>query len=252
MHSLRLCSALISLLWAINASADTIVFVVPESANAMPMARIENSEIKAGIHLDLARAVSAELEMDYEIVVTARARIDLYFTNQLADVWCYARPEWTSLPLNFSQPILRNSEAVVWHKDAKALTSLSELANQPIGTIGGFFYPVLNRLGDDFVRDDSPNFETNVLKLTSQRVQYLYADELLFNFYQRVYPSFLPVSERRLRVNEFDLQCALHPDGRVSVADFNGALNRLWRSGRWPAILENYGVAEHLPTFYTD
>ena len=252
MHSLRLCLALWGLFLVTGLSAEHVVFMVPESADAMPMARIENSEIKAGIHLDLARAISAELEKDYDIVVTARARIDLHFEKRLADVWCYARPEWTTLELHFSQPILRNSEAVVWHRDAKPLWSLTDLAGEPIGTINGFFYPVLNQLGKDLVRDDSPGFEANLQKLANQRVQYLYADELLFNYFQRFYPTFLPVSEQRLRVNEFDVHCALHPEGRVSLADFNRALNNLWRSGKWRAILDNYGVAEHLPPFYTD
>lgn len=224
---------------------DRLVFVVPESANAMPMARIDDGEVRAGLHLDMARLISAELNLNYEIVVTARARIDRYFSDAQVDVWCYSRPEWTQQSLHFSMPILHNSEAIVWHRDATPLGSVDELRGVPVGTITGFFYPVLNRLGDDLIRDDSPGFENNVLKLTNSRVAYLYVDELLFDYYTGFYPNMVPVAGDRLRVNSFDAHCALRPDGPVTVDAFNAALQRLRDDGSWQALFERYYIMDH-------
>jgi polar amino acid transport system substrate-binding protein len=131
-----------------------LVFAV-SSGNSMPMLELSKNRPQRGILNDVALAIATQLDRQPRFAVLPRKRIEDALLRGNVDIYCYTSPQWLSIDVQWSAPLLHNYDVITTRVDTAVPATVATLKDKPLGTVLGFVYPDLEQqLGSAFVRDD--------------------------------------------------------------------------------------------------
>jgi len=238
---MRFLPFLLALLTCTTAAADDLVIIAPVN-QAMPLAHFnKDGEMDAGMLRDIGEALARRLGRTPRFVSMPSKRVPLALASGEADVLCHVMKHWIDGDFVWSAPFLPSGEIIAARPEAPAVRRLGNLAGQPIGTVLGYRYPLVeDALGKRFVRDDAQTMEHNFRKLVAGRMPYAIVDDLTYNYYQRAAAK-PPVKLRRdVVISSFRTHCAFSRKGRLPAARINQALDSLIGDGSLDAMLARY------------
>ncbi|MBJ7311841.1 substrate-binding periplasmic protein [Rugamonas sp. CCM 8940] len=213
--------------------------VLVDTGTEMPMAQFHGGQLSGGIHMELGRALAQKMGKTPRFLALPRKRIALALNDGQADLLCMYVPAWLPGQFLWSEPFFPMSEVLVTQVSAARPHALAELAGQPIATVLGYTYPILEQaLGGAFVRDDGPSNESNFRKMAVGRMHHVLTQQSSLDYHQKV-GSRLQVHPPLL-VKHYLGQCAVSPRGQASLAEVNAAIAQLLRDGAVQHIMANY------------
>ncbi len=237
LRSLLLVTSLPSCALA-QASEDSIVFIAPTN-NAMPLSQFTNGQLSGGILMELGNAIAQRLGRTARFVSVPSKRVSIVLNKGEADGVCYVMPHWIDGDFNWSRPLIPNNVLLVAHSKAPPIKSLAALAGQSIGTVAGYRYPEMDELlGKQFVRDDAPTSELQMIKLAAGRAKYAIIGQTMFDYLRRHDPSFQARAE--LQITSLVTQCAFARSSKIPFAQVEKAINALADQGGIDTILSHY------------
>lgn len=227
------------LLLALPVQADELTILV-DTGTEMPMARFKGWELVEGIHYDLGLALAKTMGRTAKFMVLPRRRMPSALEQGSADVVCAYTPEWLKGKLDWTQPFLPTVEVLLTNRSAERPRKLEDVSGQAIGTVLGYKHPDLeSALGKGFVRDDGPNMEASLRKLAIGRIQHAITTENIYA-YRIKYGNLPLVLHPPLVLKRYMTQCAVSPEGRVSVAEVDAGITRLLKENVIAEIIGKY------------
>ncbi len=137
------------------------------------MAEFAGGQLRAGILKDLGELLAARLGRSVRFVVVPGRRVSLTLAQGKADGVCMVKPGWIEGDLHWTRAFIPTGGTVLARADAPFIKRLTDLRGKPVGTVAGYRYTMLEAaLGADFLRDDAPSSEHNLLKLLAGRTRY--------------------------------------------------------------------------------
>lgn len=228
-------------LLALSAQGKEEIVFSASSANAPPLVFFEREILVGGISKELGEAIAGQLGRQARFMVLPRKRIERYLEAGNVDAHCYSRPEWLPIPgLLWSRPVFPDSDLLISARSAPPARSVKDLHGETVGTVLGFRYRQLDEYPEVSIqRDDAPSMEHNLRKMAIGRFVYAFTNRLTLDYY-------LQIGDPRLSIHpplvlfRYQTQCALSPKSRVSLSDFNLAIETLQKNGQIEKILGNY------------
>ncbi len=230
-------TAVLTLTCAPSWAGPDFVFVAATN-NTMPLARFDGRRLSGGIVKDLGDAIAARLQRQARYLDTPSKRVWDVLAKGQADGICYVLPEWAEGSFNWSQPMIPDGLAIVAHPSAPVLRKLKDLAGKPVGTVIGYHYPDIEKLGKQFVRDDAPTMEHNLNKISAGRRHYAAVELTSLAYRLRADPS-VPLRTELVYAN-FKAQCAFSKRSLVPFAQVEAAIAGLQADGSVDKILARY------------
>ncbi|WP_342113919.1 substrate-binding periplasmic protein [Pseudoduganella sp. OTU4001] len=229
---------LFAVLAAGAARAEQVVVLVANSV-AMPMADIRDGKLRAGIHLDLGKALAQKLRRELVIEVMPRKRLAQTLESGRADILCTYQPDWLEGRHIWTQPFFPQSDLLVTTSSAPRPHAIADVRDRPVGTVLGFAYPEMDRaLGAGFVRSDAQSQVANLDKFRLGRVQHMIIDKAFYDYQVRLG---LKAGAHPPLVVKYQLtRCAVSARSKVPLAEIETAINQLVREGAITKILSNY------------
>lgn len=221
-----------------QAEPATIVFIAPIN-ESMPLAHFENERLVEGIYKDLGEAIAARMGLEARFLTLPGARVSEGLTTGRADALCYARPEWLNGSFDWSAPVIEDAEMIVTGADAPPIRQITDLADQPIGTVIAYHYRELqNQLDEHFRRDDAQSMEMNMQRVSAGRIRYAVIEKLLYDYATRQVPN--PKTRVNLVYSTFNAMCAFSHRSAIPFPAFDAAVNALIADGTVARILNRY------------
>ncbi len=218
--------------------AELVVLV--DRAADMPMARFENGRLVDGVHKMLGDALARGIGREARFLLLPRKRIAKALQEGQADILCGYTPEWIEGDYLWTEPVFTAEEVVATDARLPRPASIADLRGQAIGTILGYQHPEMEKvLGADFVRDDSPNMETNLEKLARGRVHHILIARSVLEYRQRL-RTFPLVLHPLLHAASFTTRCAVSRKGKLSLEEANRAVAAATRDGSLARILAEF------------
>lgn len=219
--------------------ARPLVMLVENSA-LMPQARIEGDTVVEGLHLDLGQSLARRLGRELVARPTPRKRLAEALQRGEGDLLCDYQSDWLPGAFAWSRPFIPDQALLISAATAPALAGLASLAGQPVGTVRGYVYPeVSDALRAGFVRDDAPDAQANLLKLSRGRVQHALTGRRVLEYQQRI-GQFKLALRPPLVTSEVMAQCALSPSSPVGLSALNAAIQGLVSEGELNRLLAKY------------
>lgn len=220
-------------------SARTLTIAI-SSADTLPLAQIENEQLRSGILKDIGDAIGAYHQRKVVYLATPRKRLQEVMESHSADLLCGSNPLWLSGKFAWSLPILDNTGLLASNARVKKPKQLADLSGKAIGTISGYVYSEFSAaMGKQFIRDDAPNMTLNMRKFLFGRFDYVAVDELSYLYALKQEKPKLKLNEPLL-TSHYQFYCAVSPQSTLSVAQVNKAVAALRNSGQLQAILRQY------------
>ena len=220
------------------ASGDEIVFLAPTN-HTIPVARFEAGRLSAGLLKDLGEAIAARLGLRARFVSVPSKRVGMALAQGNADAVCHVEPSWIDGAFSWSVPFIPHAELLVARAEAPVVASLSDLANQRVGTVSGYRYPEIElAIGQRFMRDDAPTTEHNLRKLAAGRVQYAVLEQVSVEYHMRNDPTLKLRTDRV--ITKLNTRCAYSSRSNVPAARIDAAINALVVEGKIASLLTKY------------
>jgi ABC-type amino acid transport substrate-binding protein len=230
MRQLRLSIAACLILAAAQGWGGELVVLVDRAAD-MPMSRIEDGRLVDGVHKMMGEALARGTGRELRFLLLPRKRIVKALQDGQADILCGYTPEWIGGDFLWTDPVFTAEEVLVTDAD---------LRGQPIGTILGYQHPEIEKiLETGFIRDDSPNMETNLEKLARGRVHHILIARGVLDYRQRLRAIPLKLHPPLLAAS-FTTRCALSRKGRLSLEEANRAIAAAAKDGTLAQIVTRF------------
>lgn len=185
----------------------------------------------------MGAGLARQLGRPIQYVYMPRTRIMSALESGAGDVLCSYLPEWLPGDVDWTQAFIPVVELVLTLPRVKAPASIEELRGKRLGTVLGFRYPTLEKaLGKDFIRDDAPTSALSIKKWVGGRFDYLVTPRNVIT--QHLADGTLPPGYHTLVVSEVKTMCAVSRKSKITVADFNAAINALDKNGELSGILK--------------
>ncbi|MRW91270.1 transporter substrate-binding domain-containing protein [Duganella sp. FT80W] len=217
--------------------------VLVDTGTEMPMAGFAHDRLVDGIHKELGEALAARLGRQADFLLLPRKRIAMALESGRADVICLYLEPWLPGHFLWSRGFFPVTEVVVTDTSVPQPHKLQDLAGQPIATILGYYYPELEaKIGKEFVREDGHSSSGNLRKLAAGRLHHVVTQERTLEYYLKIdeklsiYPP--------LVVKSYKSQCAVSPQGRVSLNEVNKAIEQIVKDGSVVKIISHYQPAQ--------
>lgn len=150
-------------------------FAVTDTYGA-PTFVVDEKGRMSGIYVDIIQYISKNLNVDYNIVIYPRPRIDKALSDGEIDLICISNPKWTKAPdqFNWSQPLYEYSDYIVRNSKAPPLKSINDLKNRSVGVIRGYSYSKVGPLFRNKQAERSDFFDSEGLftRLKLGQIQY--------------------------------------------------------------------------------
>lgn len=211
--------------------------------NMSPPWYMENKDGTAGgITADYLRALAKQMNRKMEILVLPKFRIQEYYLKGKIDLNCYTSPEWsqiTSEDIVWSVPLFKARNVIA--TNSNPLTSLEQLTGQRVGTVLKYNYPALQAgfQSKKFIRDDSPNEESNLQKLESLRFKYALVDSIHLAFYLK-HNRKSNIRIKGLTTEQVPVRCWLRKKAPLDIAVLNQAIKEIKENGDLERIFMKY------------
>jgi len=222
----------------VTLTAEMPIIFAASNDNSPPLAEFRENKLTNGILKDIGDAIAAELHRKADYVVLPRKRLDEALKNGMVDGVCYYRPEWVTVPLNWSQTLIPNEILLVSGHGMARPSKLDDIAGRTIGLVLGYKYPELDALGNDFRREDAPSMLSNTRKLMAGRIQYAVIDRLSLEYQEKLNPQIEPFSF--LTITKIQAACGFSLVSKIPFREIKRAVNRLVNEGAVERILAQY------------
>ncbi|MYM29789.1 ABC-type amino acid transport substrate-binding protein [Duganella sacchari] len=197
------------------------------TANPLPKSEFQDK---------LGAALARQLGMPLKYVELPRTRVMAALENGDGDILCSYLPEWLPGDVDWTQAFIPISEVVISSPRVKPPASLAELRGKRLGTVLGFRYPELEKIvGKDYIRDDAPSSALSIRKWLNGRFDYLVTPTTVVH--RQFAGGKVPHGAHVLVVYEAQTRCAVSRKSKITVAEFDAAINALDRSGELTKIL---------------
>ena len=231
--------AIAAVCWSLAFAEDGAMVFVASSDAAMPFARFDDGKLAAGILKDLGEAIGAELGLRVKFVTYPRKRSEDALVHGEVDGVCYARPEWTSIKLNWTKPFMTNGDLLVIAPEVRVTDTLSGIEGMTLGTVVGYRYPELEALiGQNFKRDDAANMHSNIQKILAGRDQAYIVDKLTFGYEAKLDARLKDLATKS--ISSFQARCGFSPASKIPFSASDEAVNKIVRAGKFDQILTHY------------
>jgi polar amino acid transport system substrate-binding protein len=218
-------------------AAQLVVLV--DTSTEMPLADIQQGQLRGGIHRDLAQALARKLNRELEVQVLPRKRIALALESGQGDLLCLYLPEWLPGHFQWTQAFFPQTELLVTAISAAQPQALADLAGQPVGTVLGYTYPELEAaLGANFRRSDVSSNVINLRKLAAGRIPHVATIKAFYDYQLRKGERLN--AHPPLVIKQYLTRCALSPNSSVALAEVDNAIAQLLQDGTVAKILSNY------------
>lgn len=217
-------------------AAPPLLFVAPAN-HAAPFVELRGETLTGGILKELGDAIAARVGREARYVVMPAKRVGEALERGTADVLCYSSPQWIKVTkVRWSRPVFDYAGVVARRQDAPAVSSLSELAGEPIGTVVAYRYAEVEAaLGARFVRDDAPDMSRNLAKLAAGRTRYAMTEQLTLAYARRSAPLQLALETTR-----YPTYCAFSLQRQLPLDELDRAIEGLVKDGEVERILSHY------------
>jgi ABC-type amino acid transport substrate-binding protein len=222
-----------------SAAAAPPLLVLVDTGTEMPMAEFRDGKLVAGIHKDLGAALAGKLGREANFLLLPRKRIALALESGQADLICLYLPPWLPGEFRWSRGFFPVTEVLVTDTSVSQPRGLKDLSGQPVATVLGYYYPELEKaMGAGFIRDDGHSSSGNLRKMAAGRLHHAITQQSTLDYYLQVgeklslYPP--------LVVKSYMAQCAVSPQGQVSVAEVNKAISAVVKDGGLARITAAY------------
>lgn len=229
---------LLALLTSGAAHAGQLVVLV-DTSTEMPLAEIDDAQLRGGIHRDLAQALARKLNRQLVVQVLPRKRIAQALETGRGDLLCLYLPQWLPGHFQWTQPFFPQTELLVSALSAPKPQALADLAGQPVGTVLGYTYPELETaLGRRFQRIDVTTNATNLRKLAVGRIAHVATIKTFYDYQLRKGEKLN--AHKPLLIKQYLTRCALSPKSNVPLAEVDQAISQLVGEGTISKILTDY------------
>jgi ABC-type amino acid transport substrate-binding protein len=185
----------------------------------------------------LGAALAHQLGRQVQYIKLPRNRIMAALENGEGDILCSYLPEWLPGEVDWTHAFIPISEVVVSSPRVLPPATVADLRGKRLGTVLGFLYPELEKtLGQDYIRDDAPSSALSVRKWLAGRFDYMVVPRNVLD--KQVNAGRMPAGYHVLTVYEVTARCAVSRKSKISVADFNSAIDALDKTGELPKILK--------------
>lgn len=217
-------------------------FSVSDSST-MPMVRLAQGKVTAGILHDLHQRIAEKIGRQAEQVVMSRSRIQPLLAEGTVDVSCYVNPAWIDehrASYRWSVPFMTQRIQLVAAATTPP-TTIERLRDERIGTVLGFTYPELEPSFRDatLTRDDARTESQVLAKLAAGRYRYALSSETALGWFNRDRPA-----ERKLRAMdqfvEYSIHCLVRDEPDVPANEILEAMQQLQDDSEFEAILAKY------------
>ncbi|WP_229255626.1 substrate-binding periplasmic protein [Duganella sacchari] len=215
------------------------------SGSAMPMTAFSGYTLSGGLLKDFGDALAAALQLTPRYLLVPRKRVEEMLQTGKADIVCDLKPEWLDgKNYAWSSAIFTNNLIVASRTDTPPANTLRDLRDARLGTIHGYRYPEIDaEIGVHYTRDDAMSDEVNLAKLVLHRFDYIVTNSLYFDYARYVHPSRQQLNAVSLKINSFNTYCAIRPDGKLTLAQLNRAIDALHRRGAIDQMMARYRTA---------
>lgn len=225
--------------WNAAASAAAPLVVLVDTGTEMPMAGFQDGRLVEGIHKDLGAALAGKLGREANFMLLPRKRIAKALEAGQADVLCLYLPPWLPGEFGWTRGFFPVSEVVVTDTSVAQPRTLRDLHGKPVATVLGYYYPELEKaMGQGFIRDDGHSSSGNLRKMAAGRLHHAITQQSTLDYYLKVgeklsvYPP--------LVVKHYKAQCAVSPQGNVTVNEVNKAIGQMVKDGSVSKIISSY------------
>ena len=241
----RLAALLLATVLAGTAAAQSLpspspLRFVAATNNALPIAQFDaNEHLIGGMVKDLGELIAAGLDRPVSFVPMSGKRVSAALLAGEADAICFVLPEWLQGDFRWTRGLIPDAGLVASHANAPAMKSLDQLSGQPVGTVSGYSYPVVEKiLGKGLKRADVPSMAANLRRLAAGKLRYALVEKTSLQFFLHEQPN-APVRIAWV-INQFDARCAFSPHSGVPFAEVAQVLDRLVSDGSVERVLARY------------
>jgi len=221
---------------AIDAGALRIVAPTNQS---MPMLRMDGMVPAEGLLKDVGEALAERLGLSASFVPLPSKRAGPAVASGAADLLCYVKQGWLDDKVLWTHPFLSGTGIIAAHPAAPAVTTLYELRDEPLGTVLGYRYPILDQAFMQAIRrQDVPDATTNLRRLALGRIRYAVTDRAAFDYFRKENPA--SGLREAIEVERYQLGCALSPGKAALLAPLNRAIDRMQADGTLEALFNRY------------
>lgn len=236
---LALLAALLAGPGARAADAPPALRIVAPTNQSMPMLRMDGQKPVDGVLKDLGELLAQRLGFKAVFLPFPSKRAGPALASGAADLLCYVKPEWIEGQLLWTQPFLAGTGIIAAGPNAPPVSQLQDLHDEPLGTVLGYRYPVLDQAFKPLVRrEDVPDAETNLRRLAVGRVRYAVTDRAALAYYLKAHPT--AGLREAVEVEHYRLSCALAPSKAELLQPLNKAIERMLTDGSLDALLSRY------------
>jgi ABC-type amino acid transport substrate-binding protein len=230
----------LALAWVGTGTAEPARLVIVAPTNqSMPMLKTAEQKPVDGVLKDLGELVAQRLGLDAVFVSLPSKRAAVAVASGSADLLCYVKPEWLDGHVLWTQFFLRGTGIIAAAANAPAVTKLQDLRDEPLGTVLGYRYPVIDQAFNQHIRrEDVPDAETNLRRLAFGRLRYAVTDRAALAHYLKTHPT--AALREVIDVEHYQLGCALSPAKAELLPPLNRAIDRIQADGSLEKLLNRY------------
>lgn len=236
---LVLLAALLAGAAAQAANPPAVLRIVAPTNQSMPLLRMAGALPAEGLLKDVGEALAERLGLSPVFIPLPSKRAGPAVASGAADLLCYVKPGWLEDGLLWTRAFLPGAGIIAAHPSAPPVVALHALRDEPLGTVLGYRYPVLDQA---FMRaprrEDVPDAVTNLRRLAAGRVRYAVTDRAALAFFLRDHPA--SGLREAIEVERYELGCALSPGKAALLEPLNRAIDRMRVDGSLQALLDRY------------
>jgi len=236
---LVLVTALLGAATTAPAADPAVLRIVAPTNQSMPLLRMAADQPAEGLLKDVGEALAERLGLSPSFVPLPSKRAGPAVASGAVDLLCYVKPGWLEDKVLWTHLFLPGIGIVAAHASAPPISALHELKDEPLGTVLGYRYPILDRAFMRAIRrEDVPDATTNLRRLALGRIRYAVTDRAALDHFMRDNPG--SGLREAIEVERYQLGCALSPDKAALLAPLNRAIDRMQADGTLEALLSRY------------
>lgn len=213
--------------------------IVAPTSQSMPLLRMAGVLPAEGLLKDVGEALAERLGMSPVFIPLPSKRAGPAVASGAADLLCYVKPGWLEDRVLWTHAFLTGTGIIAAHPGAPPVAALHGLRNEPLGTVLGYRYPVLDQAFMRSIRrEDVPDATTNLRRLALGRIRYAVTDRAALDHFMKDNPA--SGLREVIEVERYQLGCALSPERAVLLAPLNRAIARMQADGALEALLDRY------------
>lgn len=213
--------------------------IVAPTNQSMPMLKMRGPAPVEGLLKDLGETLAQRLGMSATFMALPSKRAGPAVASGAADLLCYVKPAWLDDMVLWTLPFLPGTGIIAAHPAAPAVMTLQELKDEPLGTVLGYHYPILDQaFMKPIRREDVPDATTNLRRLALGRIRYAITDRAALDHFLKDNPA--SGLREVFEVERYVLGCALSPQQAALLAPLNRVIERMQSDGTLDALYNRY------------